>query len=106
MNIPRLIFASAVAATITVAFVVIITIGAELSMPLKDWLKGVSGHHWTSKSIFSVLLYTGATAIVYGLFHNPGEVRLRRTLVFLLVSTALGSIILTAFYTGHHFRLF
>lgn len=106
MNTPRLIFASAVAAIATIVFVVVITIWAELSVPLKDWLKNFSGHHWTSKSIFSALLYAGVTVIVYGLFHNPGEVRLRRTLVFLLASTTLGSIILTAFFTAHHFRLF
>lgn len=106
MNKPRLIFASALAAIVTIVFVVVITIWAELSAPLKDWLKNFSGHHWTSKSIFSVLLYAAATAVLYRGFRDPSEDILRKALVFILVFTALGTIVLTAFYTGHHFNLF
>jgi len=106
MNKPKLIISSAYAAIITIIFVVVITVWAELFAPLKDWLKNFSGHHWTSKSIFSVLLYVIATAVLYRTFHNLNEARLQKTLVFLLISTVLGTIILTAFYTGHHFNLF
>ena len=106
MNKPKLIISSAYAAIITIVFVVVITIWAELSVPLKNWLKNFSGHHWTSKSIFSVLVYTVVTALSYFTFRNPSDARLRKVLVFLLISSALGIIILTAFYTGHNFNLF
>lgn len=106
MNKLRLIFASALATIITIIFVVIITIWAELSIPLKDWLKNFSGHHWTSKSIFSVILYAATTAIFYWIPHNPSEVLLRKTLFFILVSILLGIIAITAFYAGHHFGFF
>ena len=102
----RLVFASALAAVITTVFVVVITIWAELSAPLKDWLKNFSGHHWTSKSIFSVLLYAVATVILYLVFRGSNDTRIRNTLVFLLISVALGTIIITAFYTGHNFKIF
>lgn len=102
MNKPRLISASALSAIITIVFVVTITIWADLSVPLKNWLKSFSGHHWTSKSIFSALLYAGATAIFYGSFRNPSGVVLRRLLVFLLIFMVLGVLSITAFYTGHH----
>ena len=106
MNKLRPIFASALAAIITIVFVVVITVWAELSIPLKDWLKNFSGHHWTSKSIFSALLYVAATVIFYWSFRNPSEVVLRKLLVFLLVFMVLGVLGITAFYTGHHLGFF
>lgn len=106
MNKLKLIFASALAAIITIIFVVIITIWAELSIPLKDWLKNFSGHHWVSKSIFSVLLYVVAMAIFYWTSRNPSEILLRKILFFILVFMALGTIVITAFYTGHNYGFF
>lgn len=103
---PKLINASAYAAIVTVIFVVVITVWAELSVPLKDWLKNFSGHHWTSKSIFSVLLYGIAAAILYWAPHKHGAERPRRTLGLLLLFTALGTLVIAAFYTGHYFALF
>ncbi len=106
MNKPKLIISSAYAAILTIIFVVVITIWAELSVPLKDWLKNFSGHHWTSKSIFSVLLYAIATIVLYLSPHKYRNDRLKKTLVSLLVFTILGTVILTLFFTGHHFKLF
>ena len=106
MNKSKLIISSAYAAILTIIFVVVITIWAELSAPLKDWLKNFSGHHWTSKSIFSVLLYAVATIVLYLSPHKYSDDRFKKTLVFLLVFTILGTVILTLFFTGHHFKLF
>jgi len=106
MNKPKLIISSAYAAIITIIFVVVITIWAELSAPLKDWLKNFSGHHWTSKSIFSVLLYAIATAVFYLLPQKEAENRLQRMLNYLLAFTALGVVIITLFFAGHHFKIF
>ena len=106
MNKPKIIVSSAYAAIITIIFVVVITIWAELSVPLKDWLKNFAGHHWTSKSIFSALLYAVAAAVLYLLPLKHVDGRLKKTLVFLLVFTILGTVILALFFTGHHFQLF
>ena len=106
MNKLRPIFASALAAIVTIIFVVVITIWTDLSIPLKNWLKNFSGHHWTSKSIFSALLYMAATVIFYWSFRNPSEVVLRKLLVFLLVFIVLGVLSITAFYTGHYLKFF
>ena len=106
MNKPKLITSSASATIITIVFVVVITVWAEFSVPLKNWLVNFSGHHWTSKSIFSVLLYAVAALVLYLALGNPSENRLRKALVLLLVFTALGTIVLAAFFTGHHFKFF
>ena len=106
MNKPKLIISSAYAAIVTIIFVVVIVIWAEFSGPLKDWLKNFSGHHWTSKSIFSVSLYAVATVVLYLSPNKHDDDRLKRALGFLLISTVLGAIILALFFTGHHFKLF
>lgn len=106
MNKPKLIISSAYAAIVTIVFVVVITIWAELFAPLKDWLKSFSGHHWTSKSIFSVLLFAAATVVLYLLPRQYSDDHLKRTLGFLLVFTILGTVVITLFFTGHHFQLF
>ncbi|HEY4474605.1 MAG TPA: hypothetical protein VJC06_01635 [Candidatus Paceibacterota bacterium] len=102
----KLVISSVYASIITIVFVVVITVWAELSVPLKDWLKNFSGHHWTSKSIFSVLLYSVTTIIFYLLPNKHGENRLKTVLEFLLVVTLLGVIAVMLFFTGHHFQIF
>ena len=106
MSKQKLILSSAYAAIITNVFVVVITVWGELSTPLKDWLKNFTGHHWTSKSILSVLLYAVATILFYFIFRNPNETRIRKSLILLFVSLLLSIAAITLFFTGHHFQLF
>lgn len=106
MNKPKLVVSSAFSAIITIVFVVVIVIWAELFPPLKEWLKNFSGHHWTSKSIFSVLIYSVGTVLLY-LFPNKysGDYP-RKSLGLLLVFTLLGTLVLALFFTAHYFRFF
>ena len=106
MNKQKLIISSAYGAIIAIIFVVVITIWAELSAPLKDWLKSVSGHHWMTKSIFSVLVYIIFTKIFYFLPIKNDELCLQKVLNWVFASVILGIIIITAFFTGHHFNIF
>lgn len=106
INKSKLIISSAYAAIITIVFVAVITVWAELSAPLKAWLANFSGHHWTSKSIFSVLLYAVATALLYWLSRGENDKSLTRAINYLLVFTALGVVAVTLFFTGHHFKIF
>ena len=104
MNKINLIISSAYAAIISSVFVVVITIWAELSPALKDWLKSISGHHWTTKSIFTALIFIVALIALY-LFRKNGSDKIKRSLVLLLIFVFVGSIAITAFYTGHHFKV-
>ena len=106
MGQKKLIISSAYAAIATIVFVAVITVWAELSVPLKDWLKNFSGHHWTSKSIFSVAIDLAATVIFYLTLPTPSEERLRGALFSLLVFSALGVVVITAFFTGHHLKFY
>lgn len=107
MNTSRLIFASAVAAAVAIVFSVLLTIWGELAAPLKDWLKTLTGHHWTSKSVLSVLLYAAATAVLYAAVpYRPGEGRTGKALTFLVWCTVLGTVALAAFFSGHYLGLY
>ena len=104
MNKINLVISSTYAAIISSTFVVIITIYAELSPALKDWLKSISGHHWTTKSIFTALIFALALIALYS-FRKNGSDRTKQSLVLLLAFVLVGSIAITAFYTGHHFKI-
>ncbi len=106
MNKLKLVISSAYASIITIVFVVVITIWAELFAPLKTWLANFSGHHWTSKSIFSVLIYVVATLVLYLFPNKHREGHIKRALELVLVVTLLGVIVITLFFTGHHFHIF
>ncbi|MBT3643000.1 hypothetical protein HN604_03950 [archaeon] len=40
-------------------FVLITTLWSELSSSYKSFLTGVTGHHWVTKSVFSIILFFG-----------------------------------------------
>ncbi|OHB18243.1 MAG: hypothetical protein A2749_00250 [Parcubacteria group bacterium RIFCSPHIGHO2_01_FULL_45_26] len=101
----KLAIASAYSAILNVVFVTAITIWAELYVPLKDWLKSVSGHHWTTKSIFSVVLFALFLIIFYFTL-SDNEKRIRNALRNLLVIVVLGVLALTLFFSAHHFGVF
>jgi hypothetical protein len=106
MNKSKLIVSSACAAMVTIVFISIIVIWAEFSAPFKDWLKNLSGHHWVSKSIFSILLYLTATGLLYALPYKYSNDKIGKIISFLLVSTALGIAVIFLFFTGHYFKFF
>lgn len=97
------IFASSVAAIIAIAFAVIITIWADLAPPLKAWLKSVSGHHWTTKSWFTVGVYFFSFLFITALPLEVTERKTRISLYLLSVAAILGGLMLFAFFTLHFF---
>lgn len=97
------IYASSVAAIISIIFVVVITIWADLFPPLKAWLKSVSGHHWTTKSWFSMGVYFFSFLFVTALPGEIGDRKARMALYFLSVAAILGSLALLLFYALHFF---
>ena len=104
MNKITLIISSAYSAIISSVFVVVITIWADLAAPLKDWLKSVTGHHWTTKSVFTALIFTLVMIILYALRKKHTD-NVKKSLTLLLIFVITGSILITAFYTGHHFKI-
>lgn len=106
MKKQKLVYSSSIAAIISILFVVVVTILAENSPALKDWLKALSGHHWTSKSILSLGIYFGGTILLYFLPKNMGDGTVEKYLKALLITAILGTVIIFLFFTGHHLEWF
>lgn len=48
---------SIISLIITLIFIAFVTIFSELSHNFKNFLKTLTGHHWVSKSLISIILY-------------------------------------------------
>jgi len=106
MKKSSLIYASSLSAIINVVFVTTVTILAELNAPLKDWLKSLSGHHWTSKSIISVLLYLLLLVLFYIVLKNVDAKKVREAVFLAILSALSGSFLILGFFTAHNFGWF
>lgn len=42
---------------LAVLFVIAVTIGADLYLPLKDWLKNTFSHHWIGKGVLAGIIF-------------------------------------------------
>lgn len=94
----KLVFASAIAAVKTIFTITVVTLVAELSVPFKDWLKSITGHHWITKSWLSVIVFILTFLIVYALIKNPSASRVKHALNLLFASLLAGSFILLGFF--------
>ena len=97
------IYASAYSATVTVAVIAAVTIGAELSADFKTWLAGFTGHHWITKSLLTLIVF----GVFYGLFRLLGksasEIRTQRALIMLQAFIILGFLVILGFYIYEFF---
>ena len=76
-------------------FVAIITIAAELAEPVKGFLAGLTGHHWTAKGIISLVIFF-TVAFVFAKKKDPGDVT--GLIRGVLISAVLGAITIFVFY--------
>lgn len=102
MNISRLTTASTLATKLTVIYVVAITIVAELSPALKAFLKSLTGHHWTTKSISSIALYFLVLFVAYLFSKTPTDDKLNRSILGLFWFVLVGSLVLFLFFVWHY----
>lgn len=104
-NKTKFVYASAVSAIISVVFVVALTIGAELSKPLKDFLAGVMGHHWTTKSLFSLAIYIGGLVVIFLLPKEVNQTKVKKMLDVLIAVASAGVLVLLLFFALHDWGL-
>lgn len=87
---------TAVLATVVVIiFITIITIVADLSPIVKEWLKKTLRHHWIAKSVIAMLLWVVVAAIPIKLDVVKPKL--------LLVTLVIGTIVITIFYMIRYF---
>lgn len=98
----RLIYASSWGATIAIIFATIITIWMEYSPGLKKWLTSVAGHHWTTKSLFTIGIYAVVLIIVYAFKREPSDMQVRGSIKKLVAVAIAGALVLILFFTWHY----
>ncbi|OGN28637.1 MAG: hypothetical protein A3A33_01095 [Candidatus Yanofskybacteria bacterium RIFCSPLOWO2_01_FULL_49_25] len=98
MNSLRKVYASSIAAILAIITAATFTIIGELSAPFKSWLKLISGHHWETKSIFTIIAYVVVFAITYAMVRDPQPTRVRSTLRWLIVIAVLCTVIVVGYF--------
>ncbi|MEK9173405.1 MAG: hypothetical protein AAB594_02445 [Patescibacteria group bacterium] len=93
-NITALIYATVG----VIWFTVLVTISAEFSEPFKNSLKAITGHHWTTKSVFSVIMFF----LLYFVFIRTKESEnIKKSINFVLLNTIVGGLVLFIFFIWH-----
>lgn len=84
---------------LTIFLVVILTISGELSKSFKTNLTSITGHHWVTKSIVSLIFFTIVYLIISKTVKDKGD--LTRQVIGVITAAALGGIIILGFYLWH-----
>ena len=98
----RLIYASAWGALKAIGFATVITIWMEYSPGLKAWLVSFAGHHWTTKSWLTMIVYAVVAVVVYATNRNPSDRQIRRSLISLVCTALAGAVIIFGFFMWHY----
>jgi hypothetical protein len=89
-----------IATSVTIIAVAVLTIWAELNHGFKDFLKSLTGHHWVTKSVFSIVLFFG----LYFLLQKTDEdLDVLKEVVVVIWVTAVASLAIFGFYLWHFF---
>ncbi len=89
---------------LTVILIVFMTIYAELNTKFKDFLKVMSGHHWISKSITSLIFFVVCYYLLMNIVkYNERETKKDVTIVVII--TILGALSILLFYAYEFFMV-
>ncbi len=90
---------SAICATIvTAVFITVITLYAEFSPLLKDWLKTVFTHHWLGKSALSIILFIVVTFLGYFFPLKTDTDTIRKRILLLFWVSSISSLTIVLFF--------
>lgn len=98
----KLINGSAIAAILAIASAVGFTIGAEFSPALKTWLTNLSGHHWVSKSLITIIVYLIGLGAVLARTGESRATTVRKNLLRLGWVGSVATIAIVAFFVWHY----
>ena len=94
----KIIYSVAFGTIAAVIFITAVTIGADLYLPLKGWLKNVFSHHWVGKSVLSAVIF-GAVAFLTMIFSGQAsEEKINKALKVLIWTVILGSLAIIGFF--------
>ncbi len=79
----KIIFSVAIGAIAAVIFIIAVTIGADLYLPLKSWLKNIFSHHWIGKSVLAVVVFLLSVVLSWPFSKRADDEKIRKILVLL-----------------------
>ncbi|MBI4176408.1 MAG: hypothetical protein HY518_04330 [Candidatus Aenigmarchaeota archaeon] len=59
----------------TMVLITLLTIGGELSEPFKTSLASLTGHHWVSKGVLSLVAFAVLSAVLGAALKEEGNIR-------------------------------
>ncbi|MEK7531820.1 MAG: hypothetical protein AAB545_02750 [Patescibacteria group bacterium] len=101
MNQKKLLqaFSYTLSATVTVVFFTLITIVADVFLPLKDWLKLTFTHHWIGKGVLGFVLFFVSAMFISLLPLRLIDQSLEKALRILFWTSLLGTLAIFSFFT-------
>lgn len=81
-------------------FIILSTIVGEIYKPFKESLAGLTGHHWTSKSLISIILF-----VVIIVLLPKEKINVSSAADSISKSIVSGVVLLSLFYTLHSFGI-
>ena len=88
-------------AILTIIYITVITVAADLYPPLKEALKNASSHHWIGKSITAIVIFVIFKAIFVSL--KP-KIKTALLLNWLTIVSVLATLVILAFFTWETLR--
>jgi hypothetical protein len=90
-----------VATIFTIILTTIVTIYAEFSEGFKTFLKSLTGHHWITKSVFSVVVFF---AFYLFIKKSDKKIDILREVWKVILVTLLCSLVLFFFFVWHYLK--
>ena len=85
---------------VTTIVITLVTIFAELSSGFKEILKSISGHHWTTKSWLSIILFFG---IYFFVKLSDKNLDISKETKKVILTILISIFVLFAFFVWHYF---
>ena len=92
-----------IGAIVSIVFVSVVTVVADLVPPLKDWLKTTFTHHWIGKGALSVGLFIVTAFVLARVPMRATEKSLAKVLWMLFWAGLAGTLVIFAFYLWEAF---
>ena len=86
---------------LTILLITIMTILGELSSKFKDFLTGLTGHHWTAKGLISLIFFI----LIYLLFNKASSKKedIKKVITMVIWYSILSALIIFLFYVYEFF---
>lgn len=82
----------------TIVFITVITIAADLYLPLEDWLKANFYHHWIGKEILAkaIFIFAALSSLIF--IKETNEEKIVKNFNILIWFSILGALAIFAFF--------